>query len=123
MTDLVCRHDWRRPVLELAQVSARSLPPTSCRMADARACWCASWTQASGRAGRASDDRASRSRRASVRAQDLVALMGGGALSRDSAPGEGSTFSFWLPIDVQSAADIEPARTHEASGEPTAAAC
>ena len=30
----------------------------------------------------------------------LVALMGG-ALAVDSAPGEGSTFSFWLPIDIQ----------------------
>ncbi len=44
----------------------------------------------------------------------LVALMGG-ALAVDSAPGEGSTFSFWLPIDIQSAADLQPARSHVTS--------
>jgi signal transduction histidine kinase len=44
----------------------------------------------------------------------LVALMGG-ALTVDSVVGKGSTFGFWLPIDLQSVADAAPARSNVAS--------
>ena len=44
----------------------------------------------------------------------LVRLMGG-TLTVESVQGQGSTFSFWLPIDAQAVTAVEPAPSEEAS--------
>ena len=54
----------------------------------------------------------------------LVALMGG-ALTVDSVQGQGSTFSFWLPIVVRSRrpTSCQPELARGQARAPTAAAC